>query len=248
MSGPRRSCTLPSPAATTCCPDMPAVRDVEYSVARSGRKTVSILIERDGGVIVKAPENATDDQLKRLVQRKLPWIYRTLAHWAQLNPDPIGKEFVSGETFYYLGQPCLLDVSREAEAPLALMGDRFLLRADCRARADELLRAFYRQTGYERLPGIIAEHARSMGVTPGKLRVWELNHRWASCSPGGNLNFHWRALAAPLDVLHYLVVHELAHLKERNHSPAFWNSVDAEMPAWREAAEWLKRNGARMTL
>ncbi len=111
-----------------------------------------------------------------------------------------------------------------------------------------MLRAFYRRAGYERLPSLIADHSLSMGVKPGKLRVWELNHRWASCSAAGNLNFHWRAMAAPLDVLHYLVVHELAHLKERNHTAEFWNIVSTELPAWRESAEWLKVHGARMTL
>ena len=227
---------------------MPAVRDVEYSVVRSNRKTAAIFVERDGGVTVKAPQSASDQQLERLVERKLPWIYRTIAHWSELNREPAGKEFVSGETFYFLGQPCRLDITGDTQVPLQLIGDRFVLRPDCRGRAEELLRAFYREAGYERLPGLIAEHARSMGVTPGKLRVWELNHRWASCSPAGNLNFHWRALSAPLDVLRYLVVHELAHLKESNHTPAFWGVVDMELPGWRGSAEWLREHGARMTL
>jgi predicted metal-dependent hydrolase len=62
------------------------------------------------------------------------------------------------------------------------------------------------------------------------------------------LNFHWRALAAPLDVLHYLVVHELAQRKEPHHTPVFWGLVDTELPGWRGAARWLKMHGARMTL
>lgn len=227
---------------------MPTARDVEYSVTRSDRKTISIYVERNGGVTVKAPLHATEQQLQRMVERKLSWIYRTRANWCELNREPAGKEFVSGETFYFLGQPCRLDISSVTKEPLTLEGDRFLLRRDCREQAEGLLRAFYRRAGYERLPGLIAERARSMGVKPGKLRVWELNHRWASCSPAGNLNFHWRALGAPLDILHYLVVHELAHLKERNHTPEFWRIIDTELPGWRKAAEWLKLHGARMSL
>jgi predicted metal-dependent hydrolase len=227
---------------------MPLVRDVEYSVARSARKTAAIFVERDGAVTVKAPQSATDQQVQRLVERKLPWIYRSLAQWGELNRQPTGKEFVSGETFYFLGQPCRLDITADAALALELSGDTFILRADVRPQAEQLLRAFYRRAGYDRLPSMIASHASSMGVRPGKLRVWELNHRWASCSATGNLNFNWRAMGAPLDVLHYLVVHELAHLRKRNHTPEFWGTVDAEMPAWREAAEWLKQHGARMTL
>ena len=227
---------------------MPLVRDVEYSVARSSRRTAAIVVERDGAVTVKAPQSATDQQVQRLVERKLPWVYRTLAQWSELNRQPTGKEFVSGETFYFLGQPCRLDVVPDAAVPLELSGDRFILRADVRPQAEGLLRAFYRRAGYDRLPPMISSHASSMGVRPGKLRVWELNHRWASCSATGNLNFNWRAMGAPIDVLHYLVVHELAHLKKRNHTPEFWETIDAEMPAWRGSAQWLKEHGARMTL
>jgi hypothetical protein len=96
--------------------------------------------------------------------------------------------------------------------------------------------------------GVIDVETLMAAVLHDNLRVWELNHRWASCSAAGNLNFNWRALGAPTDVLHYLVAHELAHLKRRNHTPEFWQAIDAEMPAWREAAEWLKQHGARMTL
>lgn len=79
---------------------------------------------------------------------------------------------------------------------------------------------------YARLPGLIERYGRQMGVKPGRLRVWELMNRWASCSQAGNLNFHWRALALPLDILEYLVVHELAHLLHRNHTKDFWSTVD----------------------
>lgn len=227
---------------------MPQYKDVNFRLIRSARRSVAIYVERDGTVSVRAPQAATDEQIQRVVERKRPWIYRNLALWKELNPVPVAREMVSGESFYFLGQPCVLDIRKDAEKPLTLDGDRFILRADRRAKADELIRAFYRRAGYERLPGLIAAHARSMGVKPGKLRVWELKHRWASCSPAGNLNFHWRALSAPLDVLEYLVVHELAHLKERGHTPRFWKEVEKVMPDWKGRAEWLKRNGAAMTL
>ena len=81
-----------------------------------------------------------------------------------------------------------------------------------------------------------------MGVNPGKLRVWELKNRWASCSPAGNLNFHWRVLALPQDIQEYLVVHELAHLKHLNHGKEFWAIVDKTMPTWKTAAEGLRVN------
>lgn len=227
---------------------MPNLRDVAYEVKRSGRRSVAIYIERDSTVSVRAPLDMTDGQIQRVVEKKLPWIYRNLALWRELNPAPAPKEMVSGESFYFLGRPCVLDFRESQAQPLVLDGDRFILSAGRRGKADELLRAFYRREGYARLPAVIAAHAKSMGVRPGKLRVWELGHRWASCSPAGNLNFHWKAMGAPLEVLEYLVVHELAHLKERGHSPRFWKEVEKVMPDWKSRAEWLKQNGATMTL
>jgi len=224
------------------------VGDIECAVLRSARRSVGIYVERDGSICVRAPLAVDDLKLAKLVEKKLPWIYRNVALWRELNQDAPRREFVSGESFYVAGQPCILDVRDDAEQPLALVGDRLVLRRSNQGKADELLRALYRQLGYERLPGLIERFSSRMGVTPGKLRVWELHNRWASCSLAGNLNFHWRVMALPLDVLEYLVVHELAHLKHRNHTKEFWGEVEKACPQWQSAAEWLRGNGAGRTL
>ena len=80
------------------------------------------------------------------------------------------------------------------------------------------------------------------------MRVQELGHRWGSCSLSGALKFHWKAMAVALEVLHCLVVHELAHLVHRDHSPQFWRVVESELPGWRNHAAWLAAHGAQMTL
>ena len=220
------------------------VADVECTVLRSARRSVALFIERDGSVSVRAPLSVTDEQLAKVVEKKLPWIYRNRALWRELNRDAPKREFVSGESFYVAGQPCILDIRHEADEPLALVGDRLVLKHSHIGKAEELLRALYRKMGYERLPVLIERFAARMGVKPGRLRVWELQNRWASCSEKGNLNFHWRVLALPLDVLEYLVVHELAHLKHRNHTNDFWEEVEKVCPQWRRATEWLRLNGA----
>lgn len=204
---------------------------------------MGIYVERNGQVVLRAPLDATDEKLAKVVEQKLSWIYKNLALWTELNANTPRREFVSGETFYVGGQACVLDVRDDATAPLYREGDRLVLSRGQLGRADELLRAMYRKVGYERLPQLIERYAPRMGVNPGKLRVWELKNRWASCSPAGNLNFHWRVLALPQDIQEYLVVHELAHLKHLNHGKEFWAVVDKTMPTWKAAAEWLRVNG-----
>lgn len=220
------------------------VADVEFTVQRSARRSVAIFIERDGSVSVRAPHAVPDQQLAKVVEKKLPWIYRNVALWRELNRNAPKREFVSGESFYVAGQPCILDVREDAVAPLELIGDRLVLKRSYLAKVEELLRALYRKMGYERLPSIIQRFASRMGVAPGRLRVWELQNRWASCSERGNLNFHWKVMSLPGNVLEYLVVHELAHLKHRNHTKEFWGEVEKVLPRWELAASWLRDNGA----
>ncbi|MDT0216769.1 MULTISPECIES: M48 family metallopeptidase [Alcaligenes] len=223
------------------------VADIDCTVLRSARRSVAIFIERDGSVSVRAPSSIADEQLVKVVEKKLPWIYRNMALWRELNRNVPKREFVSGESFYVAGKPCILDVRSDTNKPLELVGDRLVLKRSQLAKAEELLRALYRKLGYERLPGIIDRYASRMGVRPGKLRVWELQNRWASCSELGNLNFHWKVMSLPGDVLEYLVVHELAHIKHRNHTKEFWGEVDKALPGWKHAAAWLRDNGAGRT-
>lgn len=219
------------------------VKDIDCQVMRTHRKTVGIYIERDGQVVLRAPVEASEEKLTKVVERKLAWIYKNMALWTELNANTPRREFVSGETFYVGGQACVLDVRDDTTAALYREGDRLVLNRGQLAKADELLRAMYRQVGYERLPQLIERYAPRMGVKPGKLRVWELKNRWASCSVAGSLNFHWRVVALPQDIQEYLVVHELAHLKHLNHGKEFWNEVEKTMPTWKVAAEWLRVNG-----
>ncbi|MEL6912460.1 MAG: M48 family metallopeptidase [Cyanobacteria bacterium J06555_3] len=80
------------------------------------------------------------------------------------------------------------------------------------------------------------------------MKIKDLGYRWGSCGTKGVLNFHFRCMTAPLRVIDYVVVHELCHLHYRNHRDAFWNEVDKVMPDYAERKEWLRKNGASLTL
>lgn len=89
-------------------------------------------------------------------------------------------------------------------------------------------------------------YARIMDVTYGRISIREQKTRWGSCSSQGNLNFNWRLILAPEDVLDYVVVHELAHRKEMNHSKAFYAIVESVLPDYHTSRKWLRDNGDRL--
>ena len=225
-------------------------KDIKFTLTRSKRKTVSIHIERDGQVSVIAPEKLSDQKVNQIIETKRYWIYKNLAEWRDLNEARVDREFVNGESFLYLGRNYRLKLVEEQEQPLLLKNGYFLLRKPTNGNSDpaETFKEFYRSKGQERIPKRVNYYAPKIGVSVKRLRVLELKHRWASCTEAGALNFHWKCMMAPLNVLDYIVVHELAHLLHQNHTKAFWNEVDKILPDYQERQQWLRINGAGLDL
>jgi hypothetical protein len=103
-----------------------------------------------------------------------------------------------------------------------------------------------REMARDELTRAVTTHARAMRVSPKGINIRDQRTRWGSCSTRGTLSFNWRLVMAPPEVLNYVVVHELAHLRVPNHSREFWNLVSQYFPAYKEARLWLKRNAARL--
>ncbi len=227
---------------------MPCYKDIQYTLKQSKRKTTSILIERDGSVAVLAPEDYDVEKVEQILEQKRSWIYRNLAEWEDLNRTHVERQFVSGEGFPYLGSNYRLKLVDDQQEDLTLKNGYFLMRRDRAERGMELFKHFYRNKGLARITKRVAYYAPKLGVDYRTVRVMELQHHWASCSTQGDLNFHWRCLMAPLSVLDYIVVHELAHRLHRHHNAAFWDVVDKVLPDYQKQVSWLKHNGAGMTL
>jgi len=225
-----------------------AYKDIEYSLRRSERKTASIYIERDGRVSALVPRVWSDSQIEQVLERKRAWIYRGLAEWDDLNATRVTREFVSGEGLLYFGSTYRLHLVEKQKDPIVLKNGYFWMRSDVAPRAFEVFKDFYRQKGLPKIAERVDYYRSKMGVKPSGVKVIDLKNRWASCSSNGNLNFHWKCAMAPMKILDYIAVHELAHLKHKHHTEAFWNCVDKVMPDFWERKEWLRKNGAGMDL
>ena len=219
-----------------------------YTVKRSNRKTLSIYIERDGSVSVLAPTKNTDSEIEDIITQKSYKIYKHLAEREELNATRAYREIANGESFLYLGRNYRLQLVNDQDVPLKLKDGYFYLLKSLQDEAQEIFKAFYKEKAYTRITSRVNFYKSQMAVTPGVIRIMELQNRWASCSRKGDLNFHWKCLMAPLTVLDYIIVHEMAHLIHDNHSESFWNVVDKILPDYRERKSWLKFNGAGMDL
>ena len=227
---------------------MPKYKDITYILQKNDRKTGSIYVERDGRITVLVPKRTSNAEVEEILEQKRKWIYTSLAEWEDLNAARVAREFVNGEGFLYLGRSYRLRLVDEQDEPLALKQGYFCLCRAKNGKPENAFKNFYRDKGLAKIQERIGKYQAKMGVQIENVRVIELQNRWASCSKHGNLNFHWKCVMAPLTILDYIIVHELAHLIHSNHSPAFWGEVEKVIPDYRERKEWLRKNGAGMTI
>jgi len=228
-------------------------QDIEFTLIRSDRKTADIVIERSGDVIVRAPNGVDDERVREAVADRALWVHRSLAEWEDLNSSRRHRPLVQGQGFGYLGRSYRLKFIEASDVPLRLKNGRWELSEtfvtrEGTAAARKAFRDFYTTKGMQIFTERVRHFAPCVGVVPGQVAVKELGYHWASCGGGGALNFHWKTLMAPQTVVDYIVVHELCHLRHRDHSDAFWNEVDKVMPRYREKKEWLRQNGASLDL
>jgi predicted metal-dependent hydrolase len=230
------------------------VKDIEYQLLRSEqRRTADIVIERNGLISVRVPEYLTEEQADAVVERKRLWIYRNLAEWRDLNATRVVREWVNGEGFLYLGSSYRLLLVQEQADPVKLLDGRFcLLRGIVEAggenAAARAFEKFYTEKALERIQKRVTYFASKVGVSPVSVEVKEIGYRWATCTSDGRLSFHWKCMMASPKAIDYIVVHELCHLRHRDHTAAFWNEVDKVMPDYAERKAWLRENGSALDI
>ena len=222
------------------------VEDLLFELRWSGRRrTVELTVERDGSLVLKAPEGTGETVLEDFVREKRMWLYGKLAEKDAFAAEVPQREYVSGEGFHYLGRSYRLLIVDEQTAPLKLVAGRFRLRRDDIQRGREEFIRWYTDHARTWLRRRMGPWAERMGVEPTAFEVRDLGYRWGSCGQAGSVNFHWQTILLPASVVDYVVVHELAHLIELNHTPQFWACVSRALPEYERRKEWLAENGAR---
>ncbi|MBX8466651.1 SprT family zinc-dependent metalloprotease [Deinococcus sp. RIT780] len=216
------------------------VAGIPVLVKRSDRRRTVALQVKPGEVTLYAPARVPDTKLLEILNARRDWVAGHLAQYALMVP-PAPPSLTGGQPLPFLGDTLTLRLSEDVARP-ERHGDTLHLPA---AHADAALEAWTRHAAHEPYRALVAGYATQLGAQHRLRRVLVAGAkgRWGSCTAGGDIRLHWRLTRAPLPVLHYVALHEAAHLLELNHSPRYWAHVARVMPGWQAHRAWLRTHG-----
>lgn len=225
----------------------------EYTVVRSRRKTFAISIAPDKGIVVKIPLYFPLADIEKLVMEKAEWIAEKYRQMEEQRKDKPTHHFISGETFYYRGTGLVLNLIVNGDRKRIMVkkqaGTLLVVSPSAESAViKDAIEKWYRERAREVITDKVTYFQHFVGKPVGEIRIKEQKSRWGSCSSQGNLNFNWKIVMAPDEIIDYLVVHELCHLLHMNHSKEFWDSVEKIISDYKKREKWLKENGTLLSL
>ncbi|KAA0267899.1 MAG: M48 family peptidase [Chloroflexi bacterium] len=226
-------------------PDESAAVQIDTFI-RAKRRTIALIVERDGSLTVRAPKRATLRDIHNFIEEKKDWILRSREKLKAIDEIP-KKNFADGERFPFLGQDYELRLV-PPQRPALKFGSGFTLAASARLRGEQAFIKWYKSQALTIFTERVNHFSALHGFFPRRVRVNSAKTRWGSCAADGTINFTWRLVMAPPEVIDYVVLHELAHLKIKNHSPRFWKLVESLCPDFKRLRKWLRENGEKLNL
>lgn len=215
-------------------------RTIGFSLTRTDRKRLRIVVKPDLAVRVVAPLNAKDEDILKGVQGKAAWIARSLDHLKEYHPLPSPKQYISGESFTYLGRHYRLKVFNGEPAPAKLKGG--YLEVTVLDKKDiKTVRKAVDHWFRIRADDVFNKHVKTCqqvasrhGIPNPVISLRKMRTRWGSCSSKGRVTLNLNLIQVPVHCIEYVIMHELCHLKHHNHSPAFYRLLSRCMPDWKQ--------------
>jgi predicted metal-dependent hydrolase len=208
---------------------------IEFDVQYGKRKKLSIQLSSTGFITVKVPREATEEMIKSAVRQKASWILEKLQKIKQAQEGPKQRQYHDQGKFLYLGKEYflheLIETSETEVEKLKLVLKKFYF-SSCKKVVGERIKIYQQQ----------------LGVKPKVVDIIESKVKWGSCSFDKKICFNYRLAMAPIEVIDYVIVHELCHLLHMNHDRSFWRRVGSIVPDYKKKEEYLARHGQNMTL
>jgi len=226
--------------------------ELNYVVVRSKKrkKTISLQVKADGTAVVCAPHRTPIPEIDKFVREKESWLWRKIRENGERQKESKARKYATGEIFFFLGEPYPLRIEAAALGcdKMAFLCGQFVLASDKVLQGRELFVDWYRKSAQEYIRERVDHFSQALNLIPRGIRISNARRRWGSCSQDNHLHFSWRLIMAPRPVIDYLVVHELAHMKEKNHSERFWGIVGKTIADYKKQRIWLKDNGHTLNI
>ena len=223
------------------------------NVVKSGRRKTMALKVTHKGVSIHIPATLPITTAKTFVIQKTPWIQQKIQHQHN-RPLAIAKMFTDGEHYLYLGAeyPLTTSIDVDAKPKINFNGKQFQFSDSTYSPAPKTIRRellnWYHQQAVAYLQHKTTLFSGLTGLTPRSITVKNYKARWGSCNSHADIQYNWKIIMAPTDIIDYIVIHELCHIRHHNHSPAFWQLVKQYYPDYKSARLWLKKHGYKLEI
>lgn len=217
-------------------------------IIRSKRRTIALEISMDARLIVRAPLFTPERTINKIILRKKSWILKKQKEAKEKWQCIPRRKFVDGERFPFLGNEYPLHIILLSNSPLTFDGHRFLLKKETIPVAEKMFTNWYRNQAIRVFQERLSWFMPISGVKPDSLKLSNARKRWGSCSARGKIHLNWRLIMAPGEIIDYVVVHEMIHVKEKNHSKKFWEEVKKILPEFKRQQTWLRKNGHLLSI
>lgn len=221
-------------------------------LVRTNRKTYFLQITADASLVVRVPKKASMKQINEILNQKRSWIVKKITQAKERLKTTKPKLFIEGEDFLFMGRKYTLVLSKITEngndSNIYTNGENIIVPEKYAPHMKEALINWYKYQSHKIIPDRVANYADIFHIKYKVIKITSAQTRWGSCSGHGNLNFSWRLMMAPLEVIDYVVIHELAHVNIKNHSVNFWNKVALMYPDYLKCKHWLRENQSKLPL
>lgn len=220
---------------------------MEYKLIRSNRKTISIVINKDAQVVVKAPNRVSQKYIDDFVSSKQDWVKKNIKKMEVIAEQRQPKRYDGGEVFMLFGKEYMMCIT-SADKKINIIDDRIYFPQAYMDDPKKHMVKWYKGIAKKYLVKRTEQIASQLNLHPNKIKITSADKRWGSCSSKKNINFSYKLIMANEMAIDYVIIHELCHLLYMNHSRLYWNSVEKIMPDYKRYKKYLKANEFKFIL
>jgi predicted metal-dependent hydrolase len=226
---------------------------ISFDIKYKRRKSVAIHIDPYGKIEVQAPREMKEEYVLQTIEQKWDWVIEKVKEMKDRREGPLEKVYNHGEVFLYLGKsyPIVISVDSEIIKDYVMLeGDKLhlYLKEQDEERIKRTLKRFYYQQGKILVQARVKAHQHSFKVRPRSISIADDQSTWGTCDSKLQLTFNWKLAMAPIEIIDYVVVHEMCHMVHLNHDRSFWRLVGSILPDYEQRQNWLAASSWKMVV